>query len=448
MSDALDRPAPHTLHDLSDDLAANRYSAVDVVDHFLRRIDDTADSIRAFVEVFHDSARRQAKESDERRLAGRPRSEIDGIPFAVKDIIGIAGQRMYAGSGAVDIVPTSDAPVIAQLRAAGGIILGTTRMHELAYGPSGLNDFDGGAYNPCYPEIIPGGSSSGSAAAVAGGLSPIAFGSDTGGSIRAPASLCQIVGFKPSYGLLSTEGVHPTAPTLDHVGFLAASVDDVRIAMRVFGDVPIIDGPGRGRRLAVFDEPDLTVDPAIATALRRALDTLSNCGWRIEAVTAPSGFDVMDVSSTIMAYEAYRVNRERLETVPERLGADVRERLQDGSRVTSGQYERALHEVDRVRTEVGVLAEGYDALVNPTIPITGPTREDAVREDVRRMLMRNTRLQNLLGAPAISLPGAEDGPAPWGIQLFSVRGRDTELLATAAAVAAGLATPRPTQCMT
>ncbi|WP_344418159.1 amidase [Pseudonocardia ailaonensis] len=419
---------------MRDGLVQGRYSAVELLEHYLREIDATVDSIRAFVVVFADDARRQAQESDERRRAGRLLSEIDGIPFAVKDIIGIRGQKMRAGSGAVDIVPTSDAPVITQLRAAGGIIIGTTRMHELAYGPSGLNDFDGGAYNPRHPGIIPGGSSSGSAAAVAGGLSPIAFGSDTGGSIRAPAALCGIVGFKPSYGLLSTEGVHPTAPTLDHVGFLAVSVADTRIAMRVFGHVPIEVGPGEGRRLALFDDPDLAVDPAIAAALQGALDSLADRGWRIDSVTSPIGFDVMDVSSTIMAYEAYRVNRERLETIPERLGADVRERLQDGSRITSEQYENALREVDRVRTEVAALAERYDALVNATIPITGPTREEAVLENVRRMLMRNTRLQNLLGGPAISLPGAGDGPAPWSIQLFSVRGRDAELLATAAAV--------------
>lgn len=437
LTKALDPAVPDTLRGVRDGLGEGRFSAVELLDHYLSEIDATSESIRAFVDVFPEQAHRQAQESDERRRAGRPLSEIDGIPFAVKDVIGIRGQRMSAGSGAVDIVPSTDAPVIAQLRAAGGIVLGTTRMHELAYGPSGLNDFDGGAYNPRFPGIIPGGSSSGSAAAVAGGLSPIAFGSDTGGSIRAPASLCGVVGFKPGYGLLSTEGVHPTAPTLDHVGFLAASVEDTRIAMRVFADLPIVDGGGR--RLALFEDDDLTVDPAIAAALRRTVDVLADRGWQVDSVRSPSGFDVMEVSSTIMAYEAYRVNRERLETMPERLGADVRGRLQDGSRVTGAQYDRALRETRRVRAEVAALAEGYDALVNATIPILAPTREKAVREDVRRMLMRNTRLQNLLGAPAISLPGPEGGPAPWGVQLFSVPGRDAELLATAAAVAADLA---------
>ncbi|WP_236796985.1 amidase [Amycolatopsis sp. GM8] len=425
------------MRELCDGLAKGLFSAVELVENCLREIDATTDSISAFVEVFRSDALRQAEESDERRRAGQLLSPIDGIPFAVKDIIGIRGQRMYAGSRAVDIVPEADAPIIAQVRAAGGIILGTTRMHELAYGPSGLNDFDGGAHNPRYPGIIPGGSSSGSAAAVAAGLSPIALGSDTGGSIRGPATLCGIVGFKPSYDLLSVDGVHPTAPTLDHVGFLAASVEDVRLAMSVFADVPVVEAAGRS--LAVFDDPGLAVDPAIATALRGTLDSLSDRGWRVESVTSPSGFDVVDVSTTIMSYEAYRVNRKRLETVPELLGADVRERLEDGARITRERYEGALREMERVRTEVAALAEPFDALVNATIPIIGPSVEDGARADVRRMLTRNTRLQNLLGVPAISLPGGQGGPAPWGIQLFSVRGRDAALLATAAAVADDIA---------
>lgn len=428
------------MRELRDGLANGKYSAVELVEHCLREIGATADSVRAFVEVFRSDAHRQAEESDERRRAGRLLSPVDGIPFAVKDIIGIRGQRMSAGSRAVDIVPARDAPIIAQLRAAGGIILGTTRMHELAYGPSGLNDFDGGARNPRFPGTIPGGSSSGSAAAVAAGLSPIALGSDTGGSIRAPAALCGIAGFKPSYGLLSTEGVHPTAPTLDHVGLLAVSVEDLRLVMNVFAGIPLgAEGCEVGRSLAVFDDPGLTVDPAIASALRSTLDALSDRGWRVESVPAPTGFDVMEVSTTIMGYEAYRVNRERLETVPELIGADVRERLEDGARITRESYERALREVERVREEVAALAAPVDALVNATVPITGPSIEDARRPDVRRMLMRNTRLQNLLGAPAVSLPGGQDGPAPWGIQLFSVRGRDAALLASAAAVTDDLA---------
>ncbi|MFE0923208.1 amidase [Streptomyces nigra] len=440
LSNSPNPSVPRTVRELRDGLAGRQYSAVELVEHCLHEIGATTESVRAFVDVFSSDARRQAKESDERRRAGKPLSPLDGIPFAVKDIISIRGRRMSAGSRSVDVVPPSDAGVIAQLRAAGGIILGTTRLHELAYGPSGLNDFDGGARNPRFPGIIPGGSSSGSAAAVAAGLSPIAFGSDTGGSVRAPAALCGVVGFKPSYDLLSTAGVHPTAPTLDHLGLLASSVEDVRISMNVFADLPLMEEElGASRRLAVLDDPDLTVDPAIATALKSAVDSLSDHGWRIESVTAPSGFDVMEVSTTIMAYEAYRVNRERLETVPEFLGADVRERLEDGARITREQYERARREVDRVRTEMSALAHPFDALVNATIPITGPSIEDGARPGVRRMLMRNTRLQNLLGAPAISLPGARSGPAPWGIQLFAERGRDATLLACAAAVAADLA---------
>ncbi|MFE0419315.1 amidase [Streptomyces tendae] len=439
LSNSPDPSARHTVRELRDGLAGRQYSAVELVEHCLREIDATTDTVRAFVEVFRSDALRQAAASDERRRAGRLLSPIDGIPFAVKDIIGIRGQRMSAGSRAVDIVSASDAQIISQLRAAGGIILGTTRMHELAFGASGLNDFDGGARNPHFPGIIPGGSSSGSAAAVAAGLSPIAFGSDTGGSVRTPASLCGVVGFKPSYGLLPTDGVHPTAPTLDHLGFLATSVEDLRIVMNVLAGTPLEQDGRAGRRLALFYDPDLTVDPAIATALGLTLDALSDRGWHVESVTAPIGFDVMDVSTTILFYEAYRVNRERLETAPELLGTDVRERLEHGAHITRERYEQALGEVERASKEMSALAEPFDALVNATIPILGPTVEHGAQPEVTSMLMRNTRLQNLMGAPAISLPGAQGDPTPWGIQLFSIRGRDAALLACAATVTADLA---------
>jgi aspartyl-tRNA(Asn)/glutamyl-tRNA(Gln) amidotransferase subunit A len=428
----------HTLKALRVGLDRGDFSAVELTQHYLQEIDTTAESVSAFVEVYRDDALAQAAESDERRRSGSVASPIDGIPFAIKDIISVRGKRMSAGSGALDYIPATDAEAIVQLRDAGGIGLGSTRMHELAYGPSGINDFDGGARNPRYPAGIPGGSSSGSAAAVAAGISPIAFGSDTGGSIRAPASLCGVVGFKPSYDLLSTEGVRRTAPSLDHLGFLANSVEDVRIVMNVFADIPLAPVPaGARRKIAIYDDPEASADAARGAAFLSVVDALGRAGWIVERVSAPD-FDVMEISTAIMAYEAYQVNRELLEKTPELLGADVRERLEAGSRQSRISYEDALSERARLRAEVDTLAAPYDALVNVSIPIRTPTVEEGARADIRRLLMRNTRLQNLTGAPAISIPAGED-PAPWGIQLFGVQGQDAKLLAVAQEVSDQLA---------
>jgi len=423
----------HSLAALRAGLERGDFSAVELVEYYVREIAASAESVSAFVEVYRDDALQQARESDDRRKAGRVASVIDGIPFAIKDIISVRGKRMSAGSGALDVVPASDARVIEQLRGAGGITLGSTRMHELAYGPSGINDFDGGARNPRYPQGIPGGSSSGSAAAIAAGIAPIAFGSDTGGSIRAPASLCGVVGYKPSYDLISTEGVRPTAPTLDHLGFLAHTVEDVKIAMDVFAVTPLVAAGTSRRRLAVYDDPDLTADPDLASAFATIIDQLARSGWNIERVTAP-GVDVMDVSTAIMTYEAYQVNRELLENTPELLGADVRERLEAGANFSRDSYEKALQERAQLQGEFGRLAQPYDAVLNLSVPIKVPSIADGALPEVRRFLMRNTRLQNLLGAPAISLPAGE-APAPWGIQVFSTPGRDAEVLAAAQDIA-------------
>ncbi|MGO4247584.1 amidase [Paenarthrobacter sp. RAF54_2] len=424
-----------TLTELRRGLDRGEFSPVDLVEHYIGAIDATAESVNAFVGVHRAEATKEAAESEKRLRAGDRLSAIDGIPFGIKDVIHIRGHVMAAGSRSVHVVPELDAGIITRLRRAGAIILGRTRLHELAYGPSGLNEYDGGARNPRFPDSIPGGSSSGSAAAVAAGLSPIALGTDTGGSIRGPATLCGVVGFKPSYGLLPTTGVLPTAPTMDHVGLLALSVEDVQIAMGALTGSPFHnEGAGTGRRLAIFEDSDVPVDSSIAARLEATWQQLARHGWSIDIVEAPTDVDIMDVSSTIMAYESYRVHSRRLADAPELIGGDVRRRLQDGGQVSREQYERARWEVRKLQVRMAELTIQYDALMNATIPIEAPTIAEGATSGVRRQLVRNTRLQNMLGTPAIALPGnAESGP--WSVQLFTTKGRDAALLATASGVA-------------
>jgi len=419
---------------MSAGLAAGRWSAVELVRASLDRAASIQPTINAFVELHTDEALADAKASDHRRGRGSPLSALDGIPIGVKDAIGIGGHTMIAGSGTTPAHVLSDAEIVRQLRGAGAVIIGRTRLHELAYGASGLNDFDGGAHNPAFPDRLTGGSSSGSAAAVAAGVCPVAVGTDTGGSIRVPATLCSVVGFKPTFGLLPTEGVLPLAPSMDHVGFLARTIADVRLVMDSLAPAGYAAHADRrsGRRLGVLGDPQMPADPPIAEALDAVLARLSDRGWQVETVALPDGYDVMALSTTIMSFEAYHANRLRLEQEAARVGADVRERLESGATISQDTYREALERRDLFRASMSAMAGRYDALVSPALPLEAPSRADGARPEVRRRLVQNTRLQNLLGMPAITFPGPGE-PAPWAVQLSALWDRDAQLLATAAA---------------
>jgi Asp-tRNA(Asn)/Glu-tRNA(Gln) amidotransferase A subunit family amidase len=423
-----------TAVEMSAGLKAGSWSALELVRASLDRAAFVQPTINAFVELHTDEALADADASDQRRSRGKPLSALDGIPIGVKDAIGIGGHTMIAGSGTTPAQVRSDAEIVRQLRGSGAVVIGRTRLHELAYGASGLNDFDGGAHNPAYPDRLTGGSSSGSAATVAAGVCPVAVGTDTGGSIRVPATLCSIVGFKPTYGLLPTQGVLPLAPSMDHVGLLTRTIADVRLAMDSLAPAGYTANTGRrrGRRLGVLIDPQMPAEPAIADALDAVLAKLSDRGWALETVGLPGGYDVMELSTTIMSFEAYHANRSRLEHEAARVGADVRERLESGATISQHTYRDALERRDRFRASISAMAGGYDALVSPALPLPAPSRADGARPEVRRRLVQNTRLQNLVGMPAITFPGP-GGPAPWAVQLSALWNRDAQLLATAAA---------------
>jgi Asp-tRNA(Asn)/Glu-tRNA(Gln) amidotransferase A subunit family amidase len=422
-----------TALEMSDGLAAGRWTALELVRASIDQAIAIEPKLNAFVEIHTDEALAEAAASDQRRSSGEHLSPLDGIPIGVKDAIGVAGHTMIAGSGTTPALVHADAGIVLSLRRAGAVVLGRTRLHELAYGASGLNDFDGGARNPSYPERLTGGSSSGSAAAVAGGVCPIAVGTDTGGSIRVPATLCGVVGFKPTYALLPTDGVLVLAPTMDHVGLIARTIGDVALAMEA---IKAISHPGESRpgprRVGVINDPQMPAEPSIARAFDAAIAKLAAEGWDTEPLGLPSGYDVMELSTTIMSREAYQANRLRLEREADRLGPDVRERLESGASIAENTYRDALERRGQFREAISQMAERFDALVSPAIPMPAPSRADGARPEIRRRLVQNTRLQNLLGMPAITFPGAGE-PEPWGIQLSALWGRDAELLATATA---------------
>lgn len=417
---------------MSEGLLAGRWTAVDLVNSSLKTEAATRSAINAFVEVHVDEALAEAQASDDRRKRGARLSPLDGIPIGVKDAIGVDAHSMLAGSRTTPVQVPADAAIVRQMRGAGAVILGRTRLHELAYGATGLNDFDGGARNPSYRDRLTGGSSSGSAAAVAAGICPIAIGTDTGGSIRVPATFCGVVGFKPTYSLLPTEGVLPLSPTLDHVGFLARTVADARLAMVSLSALKPSTQAAHGSapRVGVLRDPQMPTDRSIAEAFDAAMGMLSARGWRLETVTLPGGYDVMELSTTIMSVEAHRSNRERLGREADRLGTDVRERLESGASISDAAYADAMERRRWFREAMSEMAAEYDALASPAVPIPAPARADGARPEVRRRLVQNTRLQNLLGMPAITFPGA-GGPEPWAIQLSALWDRDEALLGLA-----------------
>jgi len=429
---------PHreqTISQLADGLRHNRWTASELVEESLSRIRATQSTLNAFVASEDDRAITDARNADRELRAGRDRGLLHGVPFAVKDIMAVAGTHMRAGSAAYNDLSTRDAAVVQSLREGGGVLVGRTRLHEIAFGATGVNAVDGGARNPWDSVRIPGGSSSGSAVAVAAGICPVALGTDTGGSCRIPAAFCGVVGYKPTYGLVPIEGIMPLSPTLDHVGILALSVDDVRtlLAAVTRGGLPAGD-IALPRRIGLVRESLAGADAIVHAELERALRIIARDGTAIiEVELAASADSVAEVAARIMFYEAYRVHESRLRATPERFGADVRARLEEGAGTTSENYAAALNERHELQVRAAGLFSEVDMLVSPTVPIVPPRLEEVTSPPVRSPLARNTRLHNVLGVPAINLP-IPGTSLPVGLQIAAPFDADARLLGAAVAL--------------
>lgn len=375
--------------------------------------------------------------ADEARLAAevvsrtRPAPALAGMTVAVKDLIAVAGHRIGAGSAAwVDEAPAAgDAPVVARLRQLGAVIVGLTALHEIAFGVTGINDVAGWPRNPHDSDRIPGGSSSGSAVAVAQGSAEVAVGTDTGGSLRIPAALCGVVGYKPAYGTYPTQGVLPLSPTLDHVGFMARRVAPLRRLHAAFGfDTGRDVLPSRvGVGLGDLEE----ADGPVAERVRGALAVLQRRGVSVLEVSWPDADAVVAVSTAVMFAEAAAVHRSTLVDRAARYGEDVRHRLLQGLAIPAATYAAALDRRTELRAQVAAVLAGVDCVVGPTVGLLAPTEEEGRRPSAPVRLVRHTRLANVVGAPALSLPLPGDG-LPVGLQVMARD--DARLLGMAAAI--------------
>lgn len=340
-----------------------------------------------------------------------------GVRLAVKENIALAGRPLRAGSVSRSGLGAelTSAPVVDALAAAGATIVGTVRMHELAFGVTGRNDGDGTVANPADPTRLPGGSSSGSAAVVALGEADVALATDTGGSARIPAALCGVVGMKAGREV-GTTGVLPLAPSLDHLGWVTRDIAASRWVASALG-LPVADLPRP--RIALVRESMDAASPSVAGAISASLS-----GHDVTEVSWPHLDLVLAVTTTIMFAEAARLYDGAA------FGADVRSRLELGATITAAQYDHAVALGAQVTGEWSALADGFDVVAAPTCGITAPRADEPL--DVSH-LTRVTRLDDLTGWPALSLPAATTG-LPVGLHLS---GRDEGIVLAAAAALAG-----------
>jgi aspartyl-tRNA(Asn)/glutamyl-tRNA(Gln) amidotransferase subunit A len=437
-------PAHLDIVEAGHQLRAGRLSAEVLVEDCLANIAARNDELRAFITVTADSARAAARQADLELGARVDRGPLHGIPIAVKDLVDQSGTPTTSGSAVPPHAPAADAVVVERLRAAGAVLVGKTNLHEFAFGTTSEDSAFGAVRNPLDPSRSAGGSSGGSAAAIASGMALAALGTDTGGSVRIPSAACGLVGLKPGFGEVPVDGVVPLSTTLDHVGPLARTVTDAAALYGVLtrGGPRALKAPDLarltfGRLTGYFEE---LLEAEVRSAYDAALAALGAAGARIVERTLPHAADVPAIYLHIVLPEAAAYHAATLERCPERYTPNVRLRLEMGRYILAEDYLRALAAQRVIRNEVDQALDGVDALVLPSLAIAAPPLGlDAVdfdrrREPVRAVMLRLTQGFNLSGHPAIALPCGSSRRLPASLQLVGRHARTWALLDLAASV--------------
>ena len=443
-------PLP-TIDDAARLLRNRGVSSVELTERCLATIAERDGDLGAFITVSADTARAAAAAADRELVAGHDRGPLHGIPVALKDLFDQAGVTTTAGSRLLAAnVAAEDGAVAARLRAAGAVLIGKTNLHEWAFGVTTDNPHFGPTRNPWARERIPGGSSGGNAAALATGMCFASVGSDTGGSIRIPASLCGIVGLKPTRGRVSLRGAVPLSWTLDHAGPMARTVRDAAITLAAIAghdpadpgsvDHPVDDyladlehgvaGLRVGLAASYFLEQ---ADPVVAAAVRTAAGVLEATGAIVREVALPLTELLRPTQRTILGADAAAFHRERI-AHRAGYGADVAERIDAGMAVTGPEYALARRRRDELIRAFDAVFDRIDLLVLPATPSVAPLREGADAVAAAARLTGLTSPFNLTGLPAISIPCGRDGDGlPIGLQLVSRRWGEAALLRAARA---------------
>lgn len=436
-----------SISEASDLLRQKQISPVDLTSACLERIDQLNPTLNAFITVTRETAIAEARAAEAEIQKGNWLGPLHGIPIGLKDLIDTAGIKTTCGSALfADRVPTEDAHVVHRLKRAGAVLIGKQNMQEFAYGGTSASSHFGPVCNPWDTKRIPGGSSGGSAAAVAAGMCFGAIGSDTGGSIREPAAFCGIVGLKPTYGRVSTRGVFPLSWSLDHLGPLCRNVMDMATMLEAIAgydefdatsaDWPIDDyraalGAKKRFRIGVVRDGFFEgLDLEIEDAMNQALKLIAEISGEVVEIKLPP------TPTTVQAPEVYAVHAQYLARTPELYRPWMRERLEQAAAVDTVSYVLGRRELEQVRRAVNAVFSTVDLLVTPTTPVPPITIEKALNMTTPplpgELWLRNTRPFNAYGLPTISIPcGFTQTGLPIGLQIAGPRFGEGKVLAFA-----------------
>lgn len=422
-------------------IGAGQLCPLALTEDYLAAIEAHPMGRRIYARTTPERALTEAMAARSRSRAGLRVGPLDGVPLSWKDLFDTSGVATESGTALLKgRVPDADAVVLRALTAAGTICLGKTHMTEFAYSGLGLNPVT--ATPPCYNDLeaVPGGSSSGAAASVAFGLAALAIGSDTGGSVRVPAAWNDLVGLKTTSGRLSLQGAVPLAPKFDTVGPLARTVEDCALALAGMGNRPAPDLRGAtlaGRRFLVLEgAPFVDISPAIEDGFRTAVSALERAGAQVEAATLASVEDALALSAIIYTPECYAQWRHLIEADPGVMFSPVLERFRSGRDHLATDYLDAWAALERHRAAYLAAVAGYDAVLLPTTPNLPPNAARLMQDHAyftteNLLTLRNTRIGNLLGLCALTLP---TGVPSVGISLMAAPMAEDRLLRLGAAV--------------
>ena len=441
-------PVPHELMSASAAQIAHQVrnralTAVEIAELFLARI-EAHRHLNAFITVNPALVMEEAHGLDHRLKRGEDPGALAGVPVGVKDLMSVRGYPLTAGTRAIEAeVQERDAPVVARLRAAGALIVGTTNLHELAFGINSANPHFGHVQNPRYPGYIPGGSSGGSAAAVAAELAAVAVGTCTGGSIRQPAACCGIVGFKPTYDAVPREGVFPLAWSLDHIGPITRNVEDAAIAFEVMAGLPehsmlpqsAITAPRIMKPRKFFYD---MLDSEVRVAMEVALTRFRAAGAPIGEVDVPGIELAPGIQLITLASEGAQANADLLARHADKLGEDVRLRLETGQFYLAVDYIKAQRLRNQVRQSMIASFGDADVMIIPAMPVLPPKSGTMTMElggktmHIAPLLTRFTSPINFCGFPALSMPCGRSGDGlPVNLQVVGRPGADATVLRVA-----------------
>ena len=404
--------------DLGRGIAAGTIDPIDLTEVYLAAIDAHEYRDQIYARITHDRARAEAKAASARAKAGTRKSLLDGVPISWKDLFDSAGIVTEAGSALLkDRTPEADARVLANATAFGLVCLGKTHMSELAFSGIGLNPVTATPPNSHDPELVPGGSSSGAAASVAFGLAAAGIGSDTGGSVRIPAAWNDLVGFKTTSGRIPLDGVVELCPRFDTIGPLCRTVEDAALVTALMENTAAPDLRGaslKGRRFAILDTvvfDDIRPEPR--AAFEAAVEKLKAAGAVIDKITAPEVAEALGASGVLYAGEAYGVWRDVIEEAPEKMFAEILERFRSGQGYSAPDFVAAWQTIDKSRATWTSRVAGYDAVLAPTSPIMPPHADRMMNDHdyyvtENLLALRNTRVGNMLGLSALTLPTGAD----------------------------------------